>query len=166
MQRAFPIIAVLLLSACAAGTQPGEPSLSPRAAERIDPRLPVPDTSVELPASADLQAQLSRLLGQAQNAQGSADAGIAQAEAAAARAGPRQSEGWIAAQQLLSAAIAARYPVTRALGDIDALVARSVQQNGGLVPADLANVQQAAEAAVAIDRRQAERIDAVQARLR
>ena len=32
----------LLLSACAAGPT-GEPSLAPRAAETIDPRVPIPD---------------------------------------------------------------------------------------------------------------------------
>jgi hypothetical protein len=164
MKRALPLL-TLFVSACASNAV-AEPSLAPRAAESVDPRVPVPDTSGELPASADVQAQLDRLLGDARNAQGSADAAITQAEAAAARAGAPQGESWIAAQQLLSAAVAARYPVTRALGDVDALVAGSVQRNGGLVPADLTNVQQAAEAVAAIDRRQAERIDAVQARLR
>jgi len=166
MHRALTIAAALLLSACAGGGQPREPSLAPRAAERIDPRLAVPDTSSELPASAELSADLNRLLRDVRAAQGAADAAITRAELAAAQAGARQSESWIVAQQLLSAAIAARYPVTRALGDIDALVAYSVQRNGGLAPADLANAREASEAAAAIDRRQAERVDAVQARLR
>lgn len=148
------------LAACS--TPRDEPSLAPRAAERIDPRVPIPDTSGSLPASASLQAQLARLVASARGAQGAADRAIAAAEAGAGRAGPRQSESWIAAEQLLSAAIAAREPVTRALGDIDALTSRSVNQ---LVPADLANVTAAAGEVTAIDQRQAERIAAIQRRL-
>jgi len=154
---------ILVMSALAGCSTPGdEPSLAPRAAERIDPRVPIADTSGNLPASASLAAQLRRMIGEAQGTQGAADRAIAAAEASASRAGPRQSESWIAAQQLVSAAIAARYPVTRMLGDLDALTSRSVNT---LVPADLANVTAASEAISAIDRRQAERIDALQRRL-
>jgi hypothetical protein len=154
---------LLIMAGLAACSTPGdEPSLAPRAAERIDPRVPVPDTSGSLPANASLIAQLDRLVAAARGAQGEADRAIAAAEAAAGRAGPRQGESWIAAQQLLSAAIAARYPVTRTLGDIDALSSRYVNE---LVPADLANVTAAASEVSAIDRRQAERIDAIQRRL-
>lgn len=165
MRRPLSLLPLFLLGACAGGDRPGEPSLAPRAAEAIDPRLPVPDTSGELPANAALAARLQSLLAEAQAAQGGADAAIAAAERAAAGAGPRQSESWIAAQQLLSAAVAARYPVVRALGDMDALVARAVQEGGGLVPADLQAVRAAASAVAAIDSRQAARIAAVQARL-
>lgn len=154
---------LLVIAALAGCSTPGdEPSLAPRAAERIDPRVPIPDTSGSLPASASLAAQLERLVSQARAAQGAADRAIAAAEASASRAGPRQSESWIAAQQLVSAAIAARYPVTRTLGDIDALTSRSVN---ALVPADLANVTAAANEVTAIDRRQAERIAGIQRRL-
>ena len=119
-----------------------------------------------LPPSEELHARLAGLLANIRGAQGSADGAIAAAEAAASRAGARASEGWMQAQQSLSAAIAARYPITRSLGDLDALAATAVQQQGGLVPADLAQLRQAVDAAAAIDRRQAERIDAIQARLR
>lgn len=154
---------LFLIAGLAACSTPGdEPSLAPRAAERIDPRVPIPDTSASLPANASLSAQLERLVNQARAAQGTADRAIAAAEASASRAGPRQSESWIAAEQLLSAAITERYPVTRALGDIDALTSRSINS---LVPADLANVMAAAREVTAIDIRQAERIAAIQRRL-
>ncbi|MCW3796779.1 hypothetical protein OMW55_03025 [Sphingomonas sp. BN140010] len=166
MRSLAPLLLTLVLGACAGRQQPDEPSLAPRAAERIDPRVPVPDTSIELPASVDVRARLDRLLADVRNAQGGADAAISAAESAAARAGARSGEAWVQAQQLLSAAIAARYPITRALGDVDALATDAVQQRGGLVPADLANVRAAAAQAAAIDERQAERIAAVQARLR
>jgi len=166
MRRFLTLLLPIILSACAGSPRPGEPSLAPRAAERIDPRVPVPDTSGNLPASAELQAQLGGLLASVRAAQSASDAAIAAAEAAANRAGARLSEGWVQAQQQLSAAIAARNPVTRGLSDIDATVSRAVQQQGGLVPADLADVRSAAEEAATIDRRQAERIEAVEARLR
>lgn len=157
------LLLLLPLAALAACSTPGdEPSLAPRAGERIDPRVPVNDTSGSLPASASLSAELQRLVASARGAQGEADRAIAAAEAGAARAGPPRSESWIAAEQLLSAAIAARGPVTRALGDIDALTSRRVND---LVPADLANVAAAAEQVGAVDARQAERIAAIQRRL-
>jgi hypothetical protein len=53
----------------------------------------------------------------------------------------------------------------RALAEIDALGAGRLQAQGGLAPADLAAVQSAAAAAGAIDRRQAERIAAMQRRV-
>jgi hypothetical protein len=166
MRRLSILLVALAISACADSTRPGEPSLAPRAAERIDPRVPVPDTSGSLPGSAAMQAQLNGLLANVRAAQGTADAAIAAAESAASRAGARPGEGWVQAQQLLSAAVAARYPVTRGLSEIDALAARAVREQGGLVPADLAAVREAAEAAAAIDRRQADRIAGVEARLR
>ena len=166
MRRIVFLAAVAALSACAGGDRSDEPSLAPRPAERIDPRVSVPDTSGELPANTELKQQLNQLLAAVRRSQPAADAAISAAEGAAARAGPPQSEGWVLAQQRLSVAIAAREPVTRALSDIDALVSRAVQQQGGLAPADLANVREASNIAAAIDRPQAARIDAVQGRLR
>ena len=87
------------------------------------------------------------------------------AEQLAAAAGAPQSESWVAAQQALSAAVAAREPTARALGDIDALGADRLQTAGGLSPADLAAVQSAGAEVGAIDQRQAEAIDALQRRL-
>ena len=159
------ILALLLLPA-ACSTPATGPSLAPRAAEAIDPRLPVPDTSGDLPASAELRARAEALLAQARGGVGPFAQAASAAEAAAASAGGRESDSWTRAQQLLSAAVAARYPVTRALGDIDQLVASAVASQGGLVPADLANVRRIAAEIAAIDAAQAARIDALQARLR
>jgi hypothetical protein len=72
----------------------------------------------------------------------------------------------VAAQQALSAAIAERTPVTRALGDIDALTTAQIQARGGLTPADLAGLRAVAREIAEIDQAQAERVSAVQARLR
>ena len=83
----------------------------------------------------------------------------------AGRAGPVSSESWIAAQQALSAAIAARKPTVGALADIDAVGASALQVQGGIAPNDLEAIQAAAAEAGAIDQRQAARIDAIQRRL-
>ena len=163
--RALFLPLLALLSACASDPAGEQPSLAPRAAETIDPRLPVPDTSGQLPASPELRAVAEGLLAVARGGTDEFNRRALAAEQAASAAGSRDSDSWIAAQQLLSAAVAARYPVTSALGDIDELAARAVRDRGGLVPADLANVRAIADQIAAIDAAQAARIAAIQAQL-
>jgi hypothetical protein len=88
-----------------------------------------------------------------------------EAERLAAAAGPASSESWIAAQEALTAAIAARAPTTIALGDIDALGGTKLQEQAGLAPSDLAAIKSAGAEVAAIDQRQAARIKAIQERL-
>ncbi|MGI8611319.1 MAG: hypothetical protein ACR2KH_03450, partial [Sphingomicrobium sp.] len=71
----------------------------------------------------------------------------------------------VVAQQAVSAAVAARGPTTRALGDIDALAAAALAGQGGIAPTDLAAIEAAAAEVAAIDRRHSQMIDALQARL-
>ena len=71
----------------------------------------------------------------------------------------------LVAQQAVSAAVAARGPTSRALGDIDALAAAALVRRGGIGPADLAAIEGAAAEVGAIDQRQTRTIDALQARL-
>lgn len=163
--RFVPLFVLLLPAACSA-PQMHVPSLAPRAAEAVDPRLPVPDRSGEIPADAALGAQATALVTAALGADGRFRAAMATAERLAAGAGPARSESWVVAQQALSAAIAERYPMTRALGDLDALTRQQVQLRGGLSPADLATLREAGERIAALDRAQAARVEAVQARLR
>jgi hypothetical protein len=80
-------------------------------------------------------------------------------------AGPAQSEGWIAAQEALSGAIAARGPTSIALANIDALGANALQTQGGIAPNDLAAIRNAGAEVGAIERRQADTIKAIQRRL-
>ena len=80
-------------------------------------------------------------------------------------AGSSQSESWVLAQQAVSAAVAARAPTTRALGDIDEIAATELARRGGIAPANLAAIEAAAAEVGAIDRRQAEAIDDLEARL-
>ena len=165
MRPAAPILTIFLaLTACASGGGPF-PSLQPRAAERIDPRVPVEQPLNDRPVTALLAAQLRTLVGKAQSGNDAFDSAAAQAERLAGAAGAPQSDGWVAAQEALSAAIAARQPIAEALSGIDAIGADLLQRQEGLAPNDLAAIQGAASLVAALDQRQAARIKAIQQRL-
>jgi hypothetical protein len=155
---------MILLGACSTTGGP-YPSLQPRAAERIDPRLPVERPMNRRPVSATLEARLRSLIADAQSASSAFDAAASQAEQLASSAGAPQSDGWVAAEEALSAAVAARRPVAEALAEIDSIGANALQTQGGLAPNDLAAIQSAASVVGGLDRRQAERIQAIQQRL-
>lgn len=163
--RAAALLIAVALAGCA-GPQREPPSLAPRAAEAIDPRVPVPETPVQTQASADLVQQLGALVAEAIAGDAAFQAAAASAERAAASAGAPESESWIVAQQALSAAVAARAPVTRALGEIDALAASRIQRLGGISAADMAAISAASTRLADIDAREAATIDRLQARLR
>ena len=153
----LPCLLPLIAAACASAGD--GPSLQPRPAEAIDPRLPVEDRSASLPASAELLREIAAVRQRAEAAAGSANAAIEAAAGAVAVAGASGSESWIAAQQLVSAAVAERAPFTAALGDLDALLAARVRSGSRLVPQDLLAHQQAGDALADIDRRQRARLD-------
>ena len=155
---------LLVLGACAAPAGP-YPTLAPRAAEAIDPRVPVEKPVIVNEPSATLRAQLANLVSEAQAGDAAFNAAASVAERSASGAGGPGSEGWVQGQQALSSAQAARVRTTRALGDLDAIAARSLQSTGGMQAGDLIAVQQAAAAVAEIDGRQAERLKAIQARL-
>ena len=162
VNRSAPLALILLLTACS-GVNQTAPSLARRPAEAIDPRLPIADQSDDGVISAPLGAKVVAIIDRARASTGQFDAAIAVAERLAASAGPRQSESWIAAQQALSAAIAARAPVSTAVGDLDALIEDQVRK--GIRRADLSNATGGAENLSALDRRQAAQVDTVQQRL-
>lgn len=150
-----------LIAACSPpiGTTP---SLAPRAAESIDPRVPIPNEIVIGPADPSLSAHLAALIDQAQAGDAAFRDFIEEAERLAAAAGQPQSESWVLAQQAVSAAQAARAPTTRAMGDIDALAANAIETAGGIPAFNLAAIERAAQTVSAIDRNQSERIDAIE----
>jgi hypothetical protein len=162
--RGIALLMVLMLTGCSSAGGPF-PSLQPRPGEQVDPRLPVERPMNDRPVTPALAARLEALVAEARAGDDAFAAAIANAEKAATSAGPAQSEGWIAAQEALSAAISARKPVAEALAGIDALGADKLQVQGGLSPNDLAAIQDAASTVGAIDRAQAARIDAIQQRL-
>lgn len=162
--RKLPCLVLLTLSACAAPGGP-YPSLRPRAAEAIDPRVPVVRPINDRPVTPGLAARLSALVDQAQSGNAVFDAAASAAERLASGAGAPQSESWIAAQEALTAAIAARRPTATAIGDIDEIGATALQTQAGIAPNDFAAIKSAAATVGAIDRRQAERVNAIQKRL-
>jgi len=161
--RSPALLVLLFVSACTGPVAP--PSLLPRAAEAIDPRVPVERPMNDRPVDPALASRLAALVDQARSGDSAFQPAAAEAERLAAAAGAPQSEGWIAAQQALSAAIAARDPTVKALGDIDLLGADRLQVNGGLSPNDLAAITQAGAEVGAIDERQARTIKSLQNRL-
>jgi len=162
--RSLSLAAMLVLAGCA--TPPGRaPSLAPRAAEAVDPRAPVLGGGVQRPVDPALAARLAELVGLARGGESAFVTAAGEAQRLARAAGPPQTESWVVAQQALSVAVAARAPTTRALGDIDAAAAVALARQGGIAPLDLAAIEAAAAEVGAIDRRQAQAIDALQARL-
>jgi hypothetical protein len=166
MRRALPLLLLfpVTMGGCSSPGGP-YPSLQPRAAENIDPRVPVEKPMNDRPVTPALSAQLRQLVSEAQTGEAAFEPAAVQAERLASSAGAPQSEGWIAAQEALSAAIAARSPTTKALGDIDTLSSTLISTNGGIAPKDLAAIKSAAAEVAAIDERQRERINALKARL-
>jgi hypothetical protein len=162
--RRTVLLLLIALDACSAPGGP-YPSLQPRAAEEMDPRIPVIRPMNNRPVSPELEARLAQLVSAAQNGNSAFDAAASIAERSAASAGAPQSESWIAAQELLTAAIAARRATVTALGDIDEIGARALQSQGGIAPNDLAAIQRAQAEVGLLDRRQAQRVDAIQKRL-
>jgi hypothetical protein len=156
---------VLLLAACSSPGGGPYPSLQPRAAEEIDPRIQPVKPVNDRPVSASLASQLAALVDQARSGEAAFEPAVASAERLAGSAGSAHSEGWIAAQQALSAAIAARTPTATAQADIDALGARLLQTQGGIAPNDLKAIDSAAGEVALIARGQTDRIAAIQRRL-
>jgi hypothetical protein len=159
--RALPILAVSLLAGCAAAPV-AAPSLAPRPAESIDPRVPVPEPAIPTTPTAGLVQQLERLVAQAQSGDAAFRPLADRARDLAASAGPKESESWVVAQQALSAAVATRAPVASAVGDIDALGSQRIQKLGGIGLADLKAIDAAAAKVAEIDSRETAAIDEIQ----
>lgn len=154
----------LAMTGCATPSGPA-PSLAPRGAEAIDPRIPVVAATTPRPVNPALAGRLSELVAQARGGETAFAAAAGDAQRLAAAASEPQSENWVVAQEAVSAAVAARAPTTEALGDIDGIAAAALETQGGIAPADLAAIEAAAAEVGAIDRRQMQVIDELQRRL-
>ena len=119
----------------------------------------------ERPVTPALASRLADLVAQARAGDAAFQPAVAEAERLAAAAGAPQSEGWVAAQEALTAAIAAAGPTRIAMADIDGIGASALQTHGGIAPNDLAAIKNAGAEVGAIDQRQAARIKAIQQRL-
>jgi hypothetical protein len=164
VRRPFLLPAFVAIAGCA-HSPVNAPSLSPRPAEAIDPRIPVPEPVLSATPNAALVEQLNGLVAQTEAGDSQFQPAASAAERAAAAAGASQSESWIAAQQALSVAVAARAPVTRAAADVDALGAQRIQKLGGIAAADLKAIDAASARIRAIDDREAATIKSLQDRL-
>jgi len=162
--RNFVCLTLFALSACSAPGGP-YPSLQPRSAEAIDPRVPVVRPMNDRPVNASLAARLAALVDQAQSGNAAFEGAASQAERLVAAAGAPQSESWIAAQVALTAAIAAQKPTATALGDIDGIAATALRTQRGIAPNDLEAIKRAQSLVGSLDEQQAERIRAVQRQL-
>src|SRR5690242_10150422 len=153
-------LSLFLVAGCSSGSAP--PSLLPRAAEAIDPRVEVVRPMNDRPADASLATRLAALVSQARSGDAAFGPAAEEARRLASSAGAPQSENWIAAEEALSRAVAAKEATARALGDIDSLGGDRLQANAGLAPNDLAAIQQASAEVFAIDQRQSETIKSIQ----
>jgi len=160
----FPLPALAILAACAPTSGPF-PSLQTRAAEGIDPRLPIVRPVNDRAVTPALAMRLAELLDRARSGNAAFNSLASRAESLAAAAGARQSDSWVAAQEALSQAVAARDTTASAMGDIDQLGSTMLQSQGGLAPSDLAAIQNASAEAAELDQQQANRIKAIQQRL-
>ena len=161
--RLAPLLALTILG-CA---RPGGdyPSLSPRAAEAIDPRLPLPTEPSPGTLDPALDARLAAAVAAARGGQDEFDRLAAIAQRSASSAGASQSEGWVAAQQALSALVAQHGVTTRAAADVDALAATRIDAERWLVPANRTAIEAAAATIGAINARQTATIAGLRQRL-
>jgi hypothetical protein len=160
-----PLFLTMLVLAGCSSTGGPYPSLQPRAAEAIDPRVAVVRPMNDRPVRPTLATQLAALVEQARGGDAAFGPAASEAERLASAAGTPQSESWIVAQEALSAAIAARKPTVVALSDIDALGATALQTQGGIAPNDLKAIQNASAEVSTMARGQTDRLDALQKRL-
>lgn len=164
MNRAL-IIAIALVAGCSTPRPGTEPSLAPRAAEAIDPRLPIPDEVPSGPVDPALASRLQALVAPVHTNIPVFDAGEAEASRLATAAGPMASESWIAAQQALSRLVATYGITTQAAAEIDALASDRLERERWIRPADREAITAAASEVATISNRQAAAIDRLKAQL-
>jgi hypothetical protein len=159
MRALVPFFAALLAAACSAPQAGPQPSLAPRAAEAIDPRLPIPSDVQPTTVDPSLASQLAGLVGEAQAGVAAFDARQATAERLASAAGPMASESWVVAEQALSLLVEQHGVTTQAAANIDKLGSSLIQGQRWIRPADQQAISSAASEVAAISGRQAEAID-------
>lgn len=155
---------LLLLAGCASPRVSLE-GLRPRAAEAIDPRIPLPTEAVGKPADASIAGRIAAAQSDARTGVAQFDALLPSARAAAAKAGAMGSESWVEAQELLSALVEARAPLTLALADLDAIAGGRVETIGDLGVTDRERLFAATARLAAMDSDQQAAIAALRSRL-
>jgi hypothetical protein len=159
MRLLVPLVS-LLLASCA--TESVGPPLSKRPIEAMPLGEPRREAVAAPAADAELRGRIAALLAQAREGEQGFAAVLPRARSAAGAAGSQGSETWVAAQQLLSAAESARAQTTRALGELDALMAARV---GGGTDQGLAELQTAQAEVSAVAEEQQRVIDQLRERI-
>ncbi|HEY0629049.1 MAG TPA: hypothetical protein VGD23_06940 [Sphingomicrobium sp.] len=154
MWRLIPIGLILLSPACSSRGPSIEPSLAPRAAEAIDPRVPIPDNVPAGALDAGLAERLGALVGTVRGGVPAFEAREAEARRLASAAGPMASESWIAAQQALSRLVEQYGVTTQAAADIDLLASGRLREQRWIEPADRLAIETAAAEVAAISQSQ------------
>lgn len=163
---ALPVFAAAaLISACARPDIGPEPSLAPRAAEAIDPRVAIPSDVPMGSVDPALASRLAALVGEAHAAAPGFAALRADADRLADAAGPAPSESWIAAQLALSRLVAQQGVTARIAADIDAIAATRIKEQRWIAPADREAIAAAAAEVWAISDAQSNGIQQIRVRL-
>lgn len=165
MHRFSLLVPLAAIAACSMPNAGPEPSLAPRPAEAIDPRVPVPGDVPAGQADPELVRRLSARVGEAENGVAPFEEREAEANRLVAAAGPEASESWIAAQQALSRLVEQYGVATRAAADIDALAAARLERQRWISPADQAAIASASARVAAISDRQAAAIERLRSQL-
>ena len=155
MRSPYPLFAILIVAGCSMPGAGPEPSLAPRAAESIDPRVPIPDTVPAGPVDPALAARLDALVAEVRSGQAAFAAREAEAARLSGSAGAVSSESWVAAQQALSRLVEQFGVTTRVAADIDALASGQLEAKRWINPADRNAIAGAASAVAAISEPQA-----------
>jgi hypothetical protein len=155
MRLFIPLLAVVVVAGCSTPRTAPEPSLAPRPAEAIDPRVPIPDSVPSGTVEPALVQQIDRLVAEARAGVPAFEAREAEAARLAVNAGPISSESWVAAQQALSRLVEQFGVTTRAAADIDALASSRLEANRWISPADREAIAAAQSAVAAISEPQA-----------
>lgn len=145
------LIPCILAAGCATGGQ--FPSLAPRAVEQLAFEEPI---KVDPPVAADpaLRGRAGALLAEARAGDGAFEQAYAQGLPLVRAAGPAGSDAWLIAQEAISRAEAATVGTTRALAELDVLLAeQSDDPTNRSVWAELQAARETVEAMIADQRR-------------
>ena len=162
---AIPVAIAALIGACARPDIGPEPSLAPRAAEAIDPRVAIPSEVPMGNVDLGLMGRLAALVAEARAAAPAFDARRAEAERLASAAGPATSESWIAAQLALSRVGGQHGVTTRVAADIDELAATRLKTQRWIAPADREAIAAAAADVAVLSAAQAAAIERLREQL-
>jgi hypothetical protein len=164
MRHLLPLVATSILAACSAPSMQ-EASLAPRAAEAIDPRVPIPNASVPGTVDPALAERLQALVSSVRATAPAFETREAEASRLASQAGPMASESWVAAQQALSRLVEQHGETTNAAANIDALASDRLEGQHWIKPADREAIAAAAAEVAAINDSQAAAIGRIAEKL-